>query len=182
MEGTVIQETRRDGLGRLLCDVLGVLLGLAFLTAGLFLLSGTIDYARYGGTGGRHINSAIGCALGVAALLLLSICLAVPTKLYEGKRLRIAGQLAASLTSAVTVASVLLPIVVMVSLSMSAPEPGDVAGMVGFAVIIIGLAAAVVFLPCTWILARKSKMRLAHLAIGTMVAGAAGGLLGYLCY
>jgi hypothetical protein len=183
MESTVIQKPNRGRLARTLCDLGGVLLGLLFLATGLFLLYGTLHYM---GSGGRHINSGIGCALGVVTLLFLSICLALPTKRYEDRRLRIAGQLAASMTSAVMIASVVLPLVAMVSLWISNPSGGSAAGDVGGIVMaiitVIGLAAFLVFLPCTLILARKAKPRLAHLAIGTTVVGVVGGLLGYLCY
>lgn len=183
MESTAVHRHGEGRLGRRLCDLVSVLLGLLFLATGLFLLYGTLHYM---GSGGRHINSAIGCALGVVALLFLGICLVLPTKLYVDRRLRIAGQLAASMTSAVMIASVVLPLVAMVSLWISNPSggsaAGDVGGMLMAIITVIGLAAFLVFLPCTLILARKAKPRLAHLASGTIVVGMVGGLLGYLCH
>jgi hypothetical protein len=178
MESTVIRKPSEGRLGRMLCDFLGVLFGLVFLAASFYLLHGTIHYVESGG----HTNSGVGCALGVGVLLFLSICLALPTKLYVDRRLRIAGQLAASMTSAATVASVVLPLIVMISLWISTPEPGDCAGIVAFFVVVIALATATVFLPCTWILARKAKIQLARLAVGTLAAGAVGALLIYLCH
>jgi len=179
MESSVTQRRTASGLTRILCDVVGILLGLLFLAGGLCLLGGT---ALYIGSYGGHINSAIGCALGAVTLLFLSICLALPSRLYEDRRIRIAGQLAASVTSAVTMASVLVPLIVMISFWISTPELGDCAGIVAFFVIVIALATATVFLPCTWILARKAKIRLARLAVETLVAGAVGALLIYLCH
>jgi hypothetical protein len=183
MESTAVHRYGEGRLGRRLCDLVGVLLGLLFLATGLFLLYGTLHYM---GSGGRHINSGIGCALGVVTLLFLSICLALPTKRYEDRRLRIAGQLAASMTSAAMVALVGWSLVGLVSVWISNPSPGsaadDVRGIVALIFTIIGLAGAISLLPCTYILARKAKPRLAHLAIGTVVAGTVGGLLIYLCY
>lgn len=182
MDNTVIEKHGQGRLGRRICDVLGVLLGLLFLAVGVWLLCGTVHYIASGG----HANSAIGCALGVVTLLLLSICLALPTKLYEDRRLRIAAQLAASMTSAATVAWVVLPLVLVLLWIAEPPSPGspgaDVGGILVFFMIAAGLAGILVFLPCALILARKSKPRLAHLAIGTTVVGVVGGLLGYLCY
>jgi hypothetical protein len=187
MESAAVNQDRKGRLVRMLCDVTGVLLGLLFLVAGLFLLNGTIDYMRFGGSGGRHINSAIGAALGVVALLFLSVCLALPTKLYEDRRLRIAGRLAASMTSAVTVASAVLPVVLIVlDWVIEPPSPGssgaDVGGLVVLVMMVVGLAGILIFLPCTYILARKARTRPRHLAIGTLVAGALGSLAVYLCY
>jgi hypothetical protein len=183
MENTVIEKHGQGRLGRRICDVLGVLLGLLFLGAGLCLLCGTVHYIASGG----HINSAIGCALGVVTLLFLGTCLAVPTKLYEDRRLRIAGQLAASMTSAPTVAAAVLPVVLLVlEWVMEPPSPGssgaDIGGLVVLSMVVVGLAGILLFLPCTLILARKAKPRLAHLATGTAIVGVVGGLLGYLCY
>ncbi|MBN2099325.1 MAG: hypothetical protein JW753_06985 [Dehalococcoidia bacterium] len=187
MQSTVTQETRRSRFCRVSCDVFGLLLGLLFLTAGLFLLRGTIDYVRFGGSGGRHINSAIGCAIGAVTLLFLSICLALPSKLYEDRRLRIAGQLATSMTSAAAAAAALLPVVLLIlNWAMEPPSPGssraDAGGIIMIVVMAICLAAFLVFLPNTFILAGKSRPRLVLLAMGTVVAGSVGGLLGYLCY
>jgi hypothetical protein len=183
MDSAAIQRHGGGRLGRILCDVIGTLLGLLFLVAGLYLLHGTM---RYGASGG-HINSAIGCALGTVALLFLSVCLALPTRAYDNRRLRIAGRLAASMTSAVTVAAAVLPVVLLIlDWALEPPSPGsagaDVGGLIMIAVIAICLAAFLVFLPCTCILARKAEMRLAHLAIGTVAAGAVGGMVVYLCY
>lgn len=183
MESTVIRKNGQGRLGRLVCDVMGVLLGLLFLGAGLFLLYGTAHYIASGG----HVNSAIGCALGAVALLFLSICLVIPTKLYEDSRLRIAGQLAVSMTSAITVAAAVLPVVFLVlEWVMEPPSPGssgsDIGGLVVLSMVVVGLAGILLFLPCTLILARKAKPRLAHLATGTAIVGVVGGLLGYLCY
>jgi hypothetical protein len=183
MQNAVIQRPSRGRLARTLCDIMGVLLGLLFLLASLCLLYGTAHYITSGG----HINSGIGCALGVVTLLFLSTCLSLPTKLYENERLRIAGQLAASMTSAVTVASAVLPLVALLLLCVIDPpsrgSPAyDGGGVLIIVSAVIGLAAFLIFLPCTYILARKATMRLAHLAIGTVVAGVVGGLLGYHCY
>jgi len=182
MESTQTRRHMEGRLARVLCDILGVLLGLLFLIASLFLLNGTVHYIASGG----HINSGLGCVLGVVMLLFLSTCLALPTRLYEHRRLRIAGHLAASMTSAVTLASVALPLVALVLVWTSNPSPGsaaaDVGGIVVFFITIIGLASILIFLPCTYILVRKARPQLVHLAIGTVVAGAVGGLLGYLCY
>ena len=183
MESTAVHRHGEVRLGRRLCDLVGVLLGLLFLATGLCLFYGAAQYVASGG----HINSGIGCALGVVTLLFLSICLALPTKRYEDRRLRIARQLAASMTSAVTVAAAVLPVVLLVlEWVMEPPSPGssgaDIGGLVILSMMAIGLAAILLFLPCTLILARKAKPRLAHLAIGTVVAGTVGGLLIYLCY
>jgi drug/metabolite transporter (DMT)-like permease len=174
METTVIEKPSRGRLSRILCDVFGVLLGLLFLVAGVCLLCGTAHYIAFGG----HINSGIGCALGTVALLFLGICLALPTRLYADRRLRIAGQLAASMTAAVTVASVVLPLALIVLLIADPPSPGsggsDIAGLVVLITVGVGLAGIIIFLPCTWILARKARIRLTHLVMGTPVAGAVG--------
>jgi hypothetical protein len=142
---------------------------------------------RYSGSGGRHINSGIGCALGAVALLFLSVCLALPTRAYDNRRLRIAGRLAASMTSAVTVASAVLPVIFLVlHWVLEPPSPGssgaDVGGLVVLFMMVVGLAGILLFLPCTLILARKAGMLPAPLAVGTIVAGAVGGLAVYLCY
>jgi hypothetical protein len=182
MKSTMIHRHGEGRPARTLCDILGILLGLLVLIASLLLLYGTVHHIASGG----NLNSGLGCGLGAGVLLFLGTCLALPTRLYEDKRLRIAGHLAASMTSAVTVASAVLPLVALVSVWTSKPSPGsaaaDVGGIVVFIVTVIGLAGILIFLPCTYILARKAKPRLAHLAIGTIAVGVVGGLLGYLCY
>jgi len=182
MESTQIRGHTEGKLGRTLRDVMGVLLGLLFLIAALYVLYGTERYVASGG----NLNSGLGCGLGAAALLFLGICLALPARLYEDRRLRVAGHLAASMTAAVTIASAVLPLVALVLVWTSNPSPGsaadDVGGIMVFIITVIGLVGILVFLPCTFILARKARMRLAYLAIGTIVVSMVGGLLGYLCY
>jgi hypothetical protein len=182
MDSSIMHKQTGGRFTRVLCDVMGVLLGLLLLIASLLLFHGTVHYIASGG----NLNSGLGCGLGAGVLLFLGTCLTLPTRLYEDKRLRIAGHLAASMTSAVTVASAVLPLVALVSVWTSKPSPGsaaaDVGGIVVFIVTVIGLAGILIFLPCTYILARKAKPQLAHLAIGTIAVGVVGGLLGYLCY
>ena len=151
-------------------NVIGIVLGVPVFVAGLWLSTGALH-------GDYHFG------LAGFILLLISIGLFIPSRLYDHGRTRAIGFVALSLATAVTVyCAAFLGWLAYNSLS-DPPTPDEFGWWV--LVVMIGVGYAIAFLyaiSCTCVLLFKIKPRPAHAVVGIAAGIVVGALMSYLLF
>jgi len=144
-------------------DIISIVMG-----APIFLLG--LSLALYG------LHSLLSLGAGVI-LLLISVGLIIPGKVYEHRAARAIGFVALSLATA---ASVTCVVIIGIGVGIYYVSNSDPGAWWAWGVLVLigggGLLALILALLCTWVLLRKLRPKPAHAAVG-IAAGIAVGAL-----
>ena len=149
-------------------DIVGIVMG------ALLLLFGVPSLAY-----NRHLLMEEPEFLSVAGVLLaVPFSLMIPSAQYENRTIRAIGFIALSLTSALSIVGALSFVAFLI---ITTQTEGEWA-LLPAAIAAAGLLLFVLFGSSTWVLLKKVRPRLAHLALGILGAFLAAGMYGLLVY